>query len=64
MMSEYLIVQEQSANMDGDNPTNKKKNLQVKNTRFHLWNKQTGLNIKRPTLVFFFAPTTPLQSYG
>ncbi len=37
MMSEYSIVQEQSANMDGDNPSNKKKNLQVKNTRFHLY---------------------------
>jgi hypothetical protein len=63
-MSEYSVVQEQRANMDGDNPTNKKKNLQVKNTRFLLWNKQRGLNIKRHTLVFYLAPTKPLQSYG
>ncbi len=60
MMFEYLIVQEQSANMDGDNPTNKKKNLQVKKHGFIcmyiLWHKQRGLNIKRHTLVFFLAP--------
>ncbi len=36
-MSEYYVLQEQRANMDGDNPTNKKKNLQVKKTRFHLY---------------------------
>ncbi len=60
MMSEYSVVQEQIANMDGDNPTNKKKNLQVKKHGFIcmyiVCNKQRGLNIKRHTLVFFLAP--------
>jgi hypothetical protein len=69
MMSEYSAVQEQRANMDGDNPTNKKKNLQVKKKygfvcMYIVCNKQRGLNIKRHTLVFFLAPTKPLQAYG
>jgi hypothetical protein len=66
MMSKYSVVQEQRANMDGDNPTNKKKNLQVKNTQgffcmYIVCNKQRELNIKRHTLVLFLAPTKPLN---